>query len=208
MLTIWGRLNSINVQKVVWAAGEYGLPFTRHDAGRQFGIVKTPDYLAKNPNALVPCIEDDGFVLWESNAIVRYLAGKHGAKNPSLWPADPAARALADRWMDWQTTTAYPAMHACFMGLVRTAPEERDANAIAASIESFEDKMRILDAHLAGSAYVGGDAFTIGDIPIGAVVHRWLHMPVERQARPHIERWYKAMAARPAAKDALILPVT
>lgn len=208
MLTIWGRLNSINVQKVVWIAGELNLSFTRHDAGMQYGITKTPDYLAKNPNAVVPCIEDDGLILWESNVIVRYLAAKYGAEMPSLWPADPAARALADRWMDWQTTTAYPAMHVAFYNLVRTAPENRDLAAMQASIDSYEDKMRILDAHLAKSPFVGGAEFTIGDIPIGTVVHRWLHMPLERQPRPHIERWYQAIAARPAAKTALILPVT
>lgn len=208
MLIIWGRLNSINVQKVVWAAGELNLPFTRHDAGMQYGIVKTPDYLAKNPNAVVPCIEDDGFVLWESNAIVRYLAAKYAAGAPQLWPADAAQRALADRWMDWQTTTAYPAMHASFMGLVRTAPEKRDQAAIAASIELFEQKMDILDAHLANNAFVGGANFTMGDIPIGTVVHRWLHMPVERRPQAHIARWYQAIAARPAARTALILPVT
>ena len=207
MLTIWGRLNSINVQKVVWVAGELGLPFQRHDAGMQYGITKTPEYLAKNPNAVVPCIEDDGFVLWESNAIVRYLAAKYAGANPALWPADPAARALADRWMDWQTTTAYPAMHASFSGLVRTPPDKRDHAAIAASIEAFEDKMRILDAHLGQSKFMGGEDFTIGDIPIGTVVHRWLHMPVERQARPHIARWYQDIFARSAARQALLLPV-
>lgn len=208
MLTIWGRLNSINVQKVVWVAGELNLPFVRHDAGMQFGITKTPDYLAKNPNAVVPCIEDDGFVLWESNAITRYLAAKYGANNAGLWPADPAARALADRWMDWQTTTAYPAMHVAFHNLVRTAPDQRDAAATAASIDAFEDKMRIFDAHLSANAFAGGAQFTIGDIPIGTVVHRWMHMPVERKPRPHVERWYQAIYARPAAQAALMLPVT
>ncbi|WP_342361977.1 glutathione S-transferase family protein [Terrarubrum flagellatum] len=208
MLKIWGRLNSINVQKVVWAAAELGLPFERIDAGMQFGVVDTPEYLAKNPNGLVPCVEDDGLVLWESNAIIRYLAAKHADRKPSLWPADPARRALADRWMDWQHTTLSPAINAAFVGLVRTPPEKRDQAAIDASIALYEQKSAILDAHLASHEWVGGDAFSMGDIPVGAVAHRWLNMPVTPQPRPHIERWYKAIRNRPAAGQALILPVT
>ncbi len=208
MLKIWGRLNSINVQKVVWAATELSLPFERIDAGMQFGIVRTPDYLAKNPNGLVPCIEDDGFVLWESNAIVRYLATKHADRAPDLWPADPARRALADRWMDWQTNTLTPAMGPAFMGLIRTPPENRDPQAIAASITLGEGKMAILDAHLAAHEFMGGPDFTIADIPCGAAVHRWLNMPIERAAWPNAERWYRSVVARPAAASALTLHVT
>jgi glutathione S-transferase len=108
MLRIWGRLSSINVQKVVWCADELGLPYERTEAGGSFGVVGTPEYLAMNPNGLVPVIDDGGFVLWESNAIVRYLAARHG--DGWLWPTDLQLRAEADRWMDWQNFTFWPAM--------------------------------------------------------------------------------------------------
>lgn len=208
MMKIWGRSNSINVQKVVWAANEFGLPYQRIDAGMEFGIVKTPDYLTKNPNGLVPCVEVDGLTLWESNAIVRYLASRHPQSHEPLWPTDPGLRVLADRWMDWQTTTLYPAMHAAFIGLVRTPPERRNAEAIETSIALYETKMAILDAQLAQNEFLAGADFPMGDIPCGAVVHRWLHMPVERKPWPNVERWYRSIAARPAARTALILPVT
>lgn len=208
MLKIWGRLNSVNVQKIVWAAHELDLPFERIDAGMQFGIVKTPDYLAKNPNGLVPCVEVDGLTLWESNAIVRYLAAKHPQAHEPLWPADAAHRVLADRWMDWQTTTLWPAMHAAFIGFFRTEPEKRDDKAIAASVALTEQKMAILDAHLAMNEFLGGADFTMGDIPCGCAVHRWMHMPAAREHRPNLERWYRSIAARPAAAQALILPIT
>jgi glutathione S-transferase len=172
MLTLWGRTNSINVQKVHWCLEELALPYRRIDAGREFGVVDTPEYRRLNPNALVPTIEDDGFVLWESNAIVRYLAAKHAGGG--LWPADPRTRADADRWMDWQATTFTPATGPAFHGLIRTAPEKRDTSAIAQSIAKAEPMAALLDAHLAGRRFVAGDAFTAGDIAVGAAAHRWL----------------------------------
>src|SRR6202140_854311 len=128
MLTIWGRSNSVNVQKVLWCCEELPRGYERIDAGGPFGVVSTPRYLNLNPNGLVPTIEDDGFVLWESNAIVRYLAAKHASG--SVWPSDPHERADADRWMDWQTTTLQPAMGPAFVHLVRFPPEKRDATAV------------------------------------------------------------------------------
>src|SRR5580700_11331791 len=129
MLKIWGRANSINVQKVLWVSEELGLFFDRVDAGMQFGVVDTPEYQALNPNALVPTIDDDGFILWESNAIVRYLAAKYGAQDGpnSLWPDDLQTRALADRWMDWQQMLWAKGLREVFWTLVRTPQEQRDA---------------------------------------------------------------------------------
>ncbi len=206
MLTLWGRLNSINVQKVVWALEELGLPYERTDAGRGFGVVDTPEYGVLNPNRLVPTLRDGDFVLWESNAIVRYLAANHDAGG--LWPADLRVRADADRWMDWQTTTFGPAMGPAFHGLIRTAPEKQDRAAIAASIASAEPMAALLDVHLADRPYVAGDAFTMGDISAGAAAHRWLNLPIERQARPNIERWHGQLLERPAAAKVLVAPIT
>ena len=136
MLKIWGRLTSVNVQKVVWCADELGLEYERIEAGGKYGIVTTPPYLAINPNALVPVIEDGDVVLWESNAIVRYLAARHGAG--TLWSTDAKLRADADRWMDWQTTTFNPAIGPVFWQLIRTAPEKRDAAVIETARASGE----------------------------------------------------------------------
>ena len=137
MLTIWGRINSINVQKVLWCCAELGVAYERIDAGGSFGVSNTPEYLAMNPNGLVPTIKDDGFVLWESNVIVRYLAAKHGAG--TLYPGDLRECAEADRWMDWQVTTLWMALRPLFFGYVRTPPEQRDAAALAAAQRSLRD---------------------------------------------------------------------
>jgi glutathione S-transferase len=199
MLKIWGRLSSVNVQKVVWCADEMGLAYERIDAGGQFGVNGTPAYLAKNPNGLVPVIEDDGFVLYESNAIVRYLAARDSAD--SLWPADLRARADVDRWMEWQSTAFTPAMLAAFWQLVRTPADERDAAAIEASRSKGEKCAAILDAHLAGRRFLTGDAFTAADIVNGCAAHRWLNLPIPRVARPHLERWYTELKSRPGSRQ-------
>jgi glutathione S-transferase len=206
MLKLWGRLNSINVQKPVLALEEMGLPYERTDAGLQFGINKSPEYLAMNPNGLVPLLDDDGFVLWESNAIVRYLCAKHAAG--TLWPEDLKIRADADRWMDWQTATLSGAMGPGFMGLVRTAPEKRDADAIAASLSKTTKLVAMLDANLAGRDYVAGAAYSMGDIALAPIMHRWFNMPCERAAAPNAERWYATLMQRPACARVLTLPLT
>jgi glutathione S-transferase len=206
MLKIWGRLSSINVQKVVWCADELGLPYERTEAGGSFGVVDTPEYLAMNPNGLVPVIEDDGFVLWESNAIVRYLAARHG--EGWLWPDDLRLRAEADRWMDWQNFTYSPAMSAAFRGLVRTVPEKRDAQAIEASRQMSEEAAAILEAHLATREYVAGGAFTVGDIPVALATQRWFGVPIEHEKRPNLQRWLERLRARKGAARVLSLPVT
>lgn len=210
MLKIWGRISSINVRKVVWCAQELGLAFERVDAGRDFGIVQTPAYRALNPNALVPTIEDelDGkrFVLWESNVVVRYLCARHATG--TLYPEPLAARFDAERWMDWQQTTLNPAGRDAFMQWVRTPPERRDAAAAARSVAATEHLFARLDAHLATRAHVAGDRFTMADIPIGCEVHRWFGLPAADYRRPHwphVERYFAALGARPAARGVLDL---
>ncbi|MDB5808387.1 MAG: glutathione S-transferase [Betaproteobacteria bacterium] len=196
MLKIWGRINSINVQKVLWCCGELKLPFERIEAGMQFGVNNTPEYKAKNPNALVPMIDDDGFVLWESQVIVRYLSRKHGVG--SLCPMDLKICADADRWMDWNATTVWPNLRPIFWNLVRTAPEKRDMALVATSHKGLAASMAILDQHLAGRDYVTGNAFTMGDIPLGVSIHRWFRMDIEREDLPNLAAYYKRLQGRPA----------
>jgi glutathione S-transferase len=199
MLRIWGRLSSVNVQKVVWCADELGLAYERIDAGGKFGVNDTPEYLAMNPNGLVPVIQDGDFVLYESNAIVRYLAA--GDARGALWPGDLRKRADADRWMEWQSTAFTPAMWAAFWQLIRTAPDKRDASVVEASRVKSEKCAGILDAHLARNRYLTGDAFTAADIVTGCAAHRWLNLPLPREARPAIERWYAELKSRPGSRQ-------
>jgi glutathione S-transferase len=206
MLRIWGRLSSVNVQKVVWCCDELGVPYERIDAGGAFGLNDTPQYLAMNPNGLVPVIDEDGFILYESNAITRYLAAKHGAG--TLWPHDPRARADVDRWMEWQSTSYTPAMVQAFWGLVRTPPEKRDDAAIEASRVKGEKLSGVLDRHLAGREFIAGKAFSPADIVVGCAAHRWLGLPLAREARPNLERWYASLKSRPGARQVTSLPLT
>lgn len=200
MLTIWGRTTSSNVQKVMWAIGELGLEHQRIDLGGPFGGNKDPDYLALNPNGLIPTLrEDDGFVLWESNTIVRYLAATYGPA--PLEPADARGRARAGQWMDWQLSVAGPAIFPVFWGLVRTPPEKRDAAAIAAGKEKCIAAFGIADAALATSTYLAGDAFSYGDIPLAIMARRFLELVPQRPSMPNLERWYAAIDQRPAFRE-------
>ena len=199
MLKVWGRKNSANVQKAMWAIGELALAHERIDIAGAFGRNREPAYLELNPNGLVPTLEDGDLVLWESNTIVRYLASLHG--QGTLEPADPKARARANQWMDWQLSVLGPAIHATFWGLVRTPPEKRDLAAIAASKTNTTAAIEILDAQLAKTAYVAGDAFSMGDIPVGIFGYRFHALVTERPPLPHFERWFAAISARPAFHD-------
>jgi glutathione S-transferase len=201
MIKIWGRNTSSNVQKSMWAVGELELECTRVDIGGAFGKNKEPAYLAMNPNGLVPTLEEnDGFLLWESNSIVRYLAGKYD-KNGVLEPKDAKQRALASQWMDWQLSVVGPAITPAFWGLIRTPPEKRDQSAIKTSQEKTIAAMQILDAQLAKAAYVAGPTFSYGDIPVGVMCYRYRQLVPERPATPHLDRWYDAIAKRNAFQD-------
>jgi glutathione S-transferase len=206
MLTIWGRLSSVNVQKVVWCADELGLQYERHDAGGKFGVNNTPGYLAKNPNAVVPTIEEDGFVLYESNAIVRYLAGRD--PQARFWPKDLRERADADRWMEWQSTMYTPAMTAIFWQLIRTPQDQRDAKAVEVSRAKCERFTGILDAHLARNEWLAAGRFTAADIVVGCAVHRWLLLPIEHEECPNVRRWYETLKARPASHQVTLQPLS
>ncbi len=205
MITLWGRLTSVNVQKPLFALEELAVPYQRVDAGGAFGIVDTPAYRAMNPNGLVPTLKDGEVVIWESNAIVRYLAARYGAG--TLWPEDPAVRSRSDRWMDWQVGHLQPAVGPAFIQLVRTPPENRDAALVERSRQAADRLAGILDAALADSAFLGGTILGIGDIAVCPVIHRWLHLPLERTPRPHLQRWYEVIAARPSAASFATLPL-
>ena len=200
MIKIWGRTTSSNVQKVMWAVGEMRLPHERIDIGGPFGKNREPAYLAMNPNGLVPTLEEeDGFLLWESNTIVRYLAAKH--KAAVLEPADLRTRALASKWMDWQLSVAGPAIFECFWGLIRTPPEKRNHAAIEESKKKTTAAVAIMDQQLAKTAYLAGAEFSYGDIPVGIIAYRYRQLVPERPALPNFERWYGAISARQAFKD-------
>jgi glutathione S-transferase len=211
MLKIWGRANSINVQKVLWVCEELALFYDRVDAGMQFGVVNTPEYRALNPNALVPTIDDDGFVLWESNAIVRYLAAKYGAQDGpnSLWPDDAQARASADRWMDWQQTTLWGrGLRDVFWALVRTPPEQRDAAALEAARVRTVAHLGVVETALAGQEYLCGDELTVADIPMGCALHRWFGIEIERPPSPMLEAYYRRLGERPAYRQIVLQPLS
>src|SRR5690242_9424321 len=183
MLKIWGRNTSSNVQKVIWALAEMKLPFERIDVGGAFGKTKDPFYLAMNPNSLVPTLEEeDGFTMWESNSIVRYLAAKQSAR--VLEPADLKVRARAQMWMDWQLTVMGPAITPVFWQLIRTAEDKRDHGVIAASKERTIAAAKIMDDQLARTSYLAGDAFSYGDIPLGIMIYRYMQLIAGRPPTP------------------------
>ena len=206
MLQIWGRTNSFNVQKVMWTADEVGVAHRRIDAGGTFGGLDTAAYGERNPNRKVPMVEDGELAIWESNAIVRYLAAKYAAG--TLWPEDPGLRSLADRWMDWQITTLQPQLHTLFWGLIRTAEAERDTAAIATAERAIQPVWQLLDEHLRVRRFVGGPDFTMGDIPLGCAYWRYRNLPVEKPSLANIEHWYARLEERPAYRRHVMLPVT
>ena len=206
MLKIWGRNNSVNVIKVLWCAAELGLDFVRTDIGCAFGGNDQPEYLAKNPMGRVPTVEDGDLVLWESQAIVRYLAAPHGIG--TLWPEDPGERALSDLWMDWYTAHLHPPMTTIFWGLVRTVEANRANHAIAAAKVEAGKLWSVLDQHLEGRDFVNGRQLTIGDFPAGAAAFRYYSLVEERPAMPNLDRWYAALGEMPAYRKHVMNPLS
>jgi glutathione S-transferase len=196
MITIWGRTNSVNVQKILWLCDEIGLSYNRIDAGLQFGRNTEPGYLAMNPMGKVPTLVDGDYVLWESNSILRYLAMQYGAPT-ALYPADPKARASVDRWLDWSLSTLQPAERPVFWGIIRTPEGERDITKVAADVAKVAEVWKVLDAQLKDRNYIEGESFTIADIVLGAFAKRWFGLPgIVRPRMPNLERWYAQLATR------------
>jgi glutathione S-transferase len=196
-ITIWGRTSSSNVMKLLWLADELALPHERIDAGGEFGRTREPAYLAMNPNALVPTLaEADGFSLWESNAILRYLCNTR-APGHAIYPTAPRARADVERWMDWQLTSLNAPMATLFLGLVRTPEAKRDAAAIGAVRDRAEALWAMVDARLQGSDFAAGAALTLADVALGPYAHRWLALPIARRPMPALSAWYARLLERP-----------
>ena len=202
---IWGRPNGLNVQKVMWCVGEIGLQVQRVDWGGPYGGNDDPSYRVLNPNGRVPTLDDNGFVLWESNAIIRYLAEKHRAE---IWPRALPARATAGQWMDWQQTTLRRPVMDIFYCLIRTPAAERDEDRLAVAVAQSATLYQILERHLAQRAFLAGDEFSIADIPAGVLTYRWFSLPIERPKLPRVEAWYKRLTSRPAYRRHVMMPLT
>lgn len=197
MLKIWGRTTSVNVQKVMFAVGELGVEHQRFDFGGQFGGLDTPEYGLLNPNRLVPTIDDNGFVLWESNAIVRHLAQRYG--RGTLSPADEMTFAKADSWMDWSLTTMYSdIIGTCFLQLIRTPAAERNVKAVNEAAKRAGEKLGTLNQQLHGRQYIIGDQVSIADVAVGTLMFRYFNLPIQRPKLANVESWYQRLSRRPA----------
>ncbi|MEO6984350.1 MAG: glutathione S-transferase [Paralcaligenes sp.] len=206
MLTIWGRQNSSNVKKVLWCADELGISYENVTAGGPFGVVNTPEYRAMNPNGLVPCIKDDDFILWESNAIVRYLCAKHG---DGVWFAhDLKQRAMADQWMDWANSTFAGPFRDLFLNTVRLPVEQRKKDVAQRALQICAGHLKIVDAALSKKPFLSGDNFGMGDIPLACSIYVWFEMAIERPPLAHLEAWYRRLALRPVYRNRVMIELT
>lgn len=204
MICIWGRASAFNLQKAYWALLETGQSHERIDAGGDYGGLDSPDFLARNPNGRIPVIDDDGFVLWESQAIVRYLAEQHAA---ALVPNDVHGRALASQWMDWAQTILLPAALDLFWGGVRMPKEKQDAAFVARALKRTTSALTLLDKELSTHAYLVGDSFSLADIPAGTCLYRFFEMDgIERPELPHVSAWYARLSDRSPYQQAVMVP--
>jgi glutathione S-transferase len=205
MLKIWGRRSSFNVQKVMWLVDELGLAHEHIDAGGTFGGLDAPAFLAMNPHGKVPVIDDGGIVVWESHAILRYLAARYGGTR--WWPLDAAERSLADRWMDWSATTLQPDfLMGVFWGFYRTPEAQRNLPAIRKKVAACTSHFQLLDRVLADRRYLLGDELTLADIPAATALYRYFGLDIERPTVPNVEAWYDRLQARPAYRAHVMLP--
>ena len=205
-IKIWGRINSSNVRKVLWCAEELGLDYEQIDAGGAFGVVDTPEYRALNPNGRIPCLQDGDFVLWESNAIVRYLARKYG--KDTLASQDLETWAVADQWMDWTTFSFGAPFRDVFWNMVRTAPEDRDHAAIEAGLTHCAAQFAVADQALSTMPFLSGERLGVGDIPLGSLAYAWFEMDIERPDLPHLADWYRRLSEREAYRKGVMSPLT
>ncbi len=203
-LILWGRSTSSNVMKVLWLLDELGLEYQRHDVGGDFGGTDTPDYRRHNPTGLVPTLQEGDFRLWESNAILRYLASTHPTP---LWPEAPRARAVIDQWMDFQQTVMNSKVVAVFRPLIRLPAAQRDPAQIARDAKALAAGWQLLIPQLEAHAYVAGNDFSLADIPLGVLVHRFYTLEIERPELPALHAWYERLLARPAYARHVALPL-
>lgn len=205
MLTVWGRRNSFNVQKVMWLIGELNLAHEHIPAGGSFGRLDDPRFLAMNPHGRVPVIDDAGTVVWESHAILRYLAARFGGAQ--FWPSDPGERSQADRWMDWAQTTLQPAfLTEVFWGFYRTPEDRRDWPAINQGIARCARSFQLLDRWLEGRHFLCGDRLSLADLPIGTSLYRYFELEIDRPPAPNVEAWYRRLQERDAYREHVMVP--
>lgn len=205
MLTIWGRRSSFNLQKVMWLVGELQLEHRHIELGGQFGGLDSPEFLAMNPHGRVPVINDNGTLVWELHAILRYLAARHGGK--SFWSDDPAERSFSDRWMDWSETTLQPDfLQGVFWGFYRTPEPQRDLRAIKRRVDLCARHVSLLDRHLTDRAFMLGDALTLADIPIATNLYRYFNLEIDRPSVPNVEAWYARLQQRSAYRQHVMVP--
>jgi glutathione S-transferase len=204
MLEIYGRKNSNQVIQLMWAVGELGLDHVRHNIGGSFGGLDTEEYSAMNPNRLVPTLNDNGFVLWESYAIIRYLCRHYG--EGTLWPKDSQQIAVADQWMEWTSSRFIGTFFPIFWSLIRTPKEQQDLRKIAQSAQDTGKLLKIFEAHLQGRNFVTGDQLTMGDIPLGSMMFKYYCLDIKRPALPNIEAWYERLQQRLAYREHAMNP--
>jgi len=209
-LKIWGRTNSINVQKVLWVCEDLSIAHQRIDAGMEHGVNKTPEYLNMNPNGLVPTISDDGFILWESHAVMRYLIRRMAKENEidSLYPSASKGAALVDQWLDWYNTVGWPPMRNLFWGWIRTPADKRNLQELETIRQSFIQIASMLDEQLGKTAFIAGNHFTMADIPIALLCYRWFNLPIERPAMKNLDAWYAKIQSRPGYQKYSTAPLT
>ncbi|CDG17230.1 glutathione S-transferase family protein [Xenorhabdus doucetiae] len=205
MLTIWGRKNSSNVKKVLWCLEELNVPYQQVDIGGKFGQLNDPEYLRMNPNAVIPCLQEDDFILWESNTIVRYLAAKFG--KDSLYPADLQERASVEKWMDWVGCNLFPPIKQFMISFVRTPEDQRDPQVITQSLAEIEKLLKIVDGTLTNQQYLSGDKLGMADIALAPLAYLWLGVEIERPSLPNLERWYQLLTERPAFQKIVMIEI-
>src|SRR5664279_3958239 len=201
MLTVWGRKTSSNVQALMWCIGELSLPYERRDAGHRYGGTDTPSFLAMNPNGTVPVLRDgEGEPIWETGAILRYLAGRYGAA--PFWPNEGCTRARVDQWAEWSKTNITLGFTVpIFWRVIRTAPADQGSVAISQAVAKLDKHLDIAEAQLGRGAFLAGDDFTLADIQFGHVLFRYFDIPIARQDRPALRRYYDALVTRPAFRE-------
>lgn len=204
-MRVWGRRSSFNVQKVLWLMGELALDHQHIPAGGDHGGLDDPAFLAMTPHGRVPVMEDDGVVVWESHAILRYLAARHGGSD--WWPGDPAERARTDGWMDWsQTTLQRDFLTGVFWGWYRTPDAERDMSAVKVAVAACARHFLLIDSILADQAFLGGDRIGLADIAAGTHLYRYFELDIDRPCLPHVEDWYGRLCRRPAYAEHVMIP--
>ncbi len=206
MLKIWGRATSSNVQKVLWCCAELDIPFERVDIGGPFGGNRDREYLAMNPNGLVPTVKDGDLIMWESNTICRYLATTRNGER--LYPRDPAGRTHVERWMDWQLAVIGAPMGQLLFGLVRSTPETRDPAGIEAARRRALTAWTIVEDELKNQPYLAGAELSLAEIVLGTQIYRWFAFPIERPELPRLRAWYERLHARPGFKQHIETPIT